>query len=626
MHIRLGCIVALVILLTHLSGLHAYDPKARWLSKKPIVQKIQVHGNEFIETDRIKEEIATQEQGFWQNIGLKSKNRLRKDSRDLDGAAINYLYRSHGYLDVQYEFDYSVGEDSTAIVDIFIDEGEQYYIDSVVLPADLGRKKKQIGKLTDQLDSGDVYNPYKIDAVSEAIKGVYANQGYPYAKIDFDPRARADSKYHRIVVFSIDPGPLTIFGTIRVDSLNHTSSRVVRRELTFKPGDLYSRKKLIDSRQRIYSTGLFTYVDFKTDTPEDSVDTSPRLVITCNEKQPRFVRIKTGAAQDTIYDLVWDLAFEGGSRNIGGMGRKFRFNPSMTFQVVSGWRIVDEQFGFHYTEPWPFGLRMPLSFSFVWEPRLRRSEQNYKIETFRISLSTARETGRYTRIRNGFDFEKIDITGVAEDDLDDFKRDQDITESRSVWFILERDSRLNIFVPTQGAVTRLVAQFYGKVLGGDKNFYKLVGEWSRYQRLDRWDIYAFRIKSGYARSMVASDYIPVIDRFYLGGANTIRGYKENSVGPKADNGEPTGGKFYVITNHEIRRHIIGKFWASLFLDIGQNFEDIDAFRFENLLASAGIGVQYVTPLGPLRLDYGQRIAWKPVSGGGRLHITILYAF
>jgi outer membrane protein insertion porin family len=181
-------------------------------------------------------------------------------------------------------------------------------------------------------------------------------------------------------------------------------------------------------------------------------------------------------------------------------------------------------------------------------------------------------------------------------------------------------------VPTQGAVTRFSAQFYGKFLGGDKNFYKLVGEWSRYQRLDRWDIYAFRIKCGYARSTEEGDYIPSTDQFFLGGANTIRGYKENAVGPKAENGEPTGGKFYFINNHEIRRQIVGKFWGSVFIDIGQNWSSIEVAKLKDVLVSAGIGLQYVSPLGPIRLDYGRRISWKPVDSGGRFHITILYAF
>jgi len=606
------------------------DMKTKWLAKKPIVKQVEISGNSNLETDKIKEAISTNEQGFWQKLRLKSKVRLRKNSQRLDGAAIDYLYKKHGYLDVKHSFEYEVAEDSSAIVKIYIEEGQCYYINKVYLPYDLGRKKAQVENLTRVLKPGDVYNPFKIGAVASAIEGAYANQGYPYADIRFTPSPSLEDSTRLDIDYFINPGPLTIFGEIKIDSLNYTSSRVVKREMVFKPGDLYSRQKLINSRQRIYETSLFTYVDFKTDIQSDSIITDPLLTITATEKKPRFIRIKTGASQDTTYDLVWNLALELGNRNISGLGRSFRFSPSVDFQVISGWRLIDESFSFYYIEPWPFGLRMPLSLSFSWEPRLRRTERDFDSESFRIVIGVLKELGRFIKIRTGFQFESVNITGVAESDIDQLKRDEDISIGRSFWISFERDSRPNIFVPTSGSVIRLYWQFYGGFLGGDKQFHKIVGEFSRYLRISRWDIYAFRFKSGWEKSLDPDGFIPTTDLFFLGGANTIRGYREDAVGPKYTEGdqigEPRGGKFYLITNHEWRRFVIGDFWMSLFVDIGNNWNSSSDFKFSNLLASAGIGVQYVSPLGPIRLDYGQRIAWKPVKPGGRFHISILYAF
>ena len=375
---------------------------------------------------------------------------------------------------------------------------------------------------------------------------------------------------------------------------------------------------------------MFTYVDFKTDIQPDTVITDPLLTITGTEKKPRFIRIKTGAAQDTTYDMVWNMGLEIGNRNISGLGRSLRFSPMVDFQVFSGWRLIDESFDFYYTEPWPFGLRMPLSLSFSWEPRLRRTERDFKTESYRIVVGVLKELGRFIKVRTGFQFESVKITGVAESDIPQLKRDLDISIGRSFWVSFERDSRPNIFVPTSGSVIRLSWQFYGGFLGGDKNFHKVVGEFSRYLRLSRWDIYAFRIKSGWARSIEADDFIPTTDLFFLGGANTIRGYREDAVGPKyaeGENiGEPRGGRYYFITNHEWRRYVVGNFWMSVFLDVGNNWDSSSDFKINGLLASAGLGVQYVSPLGPIRLDYGQRLAWKPVKPGGRFHISILYAF
>jgi len=611
------------------SAVNARDPIGKWLSKRPVIKRVEITGNEYIESDEIKSAISTKEQGFWQRLKLKKKNRLRKDAKRLDGMAIDYLYRKNGFLDVGYEFHYEAGEDSAAIVKIVITEGERYQINKVFIDSDLGHKQEHIEKIVGQLKPGTALNPYKIDAIASVIKGVYANEGHPYAQIGYMLQSLPDDSLKRDVVFHIAPGPLTIFGDIKVDSLKYTSSKVVKRELVFKPGDLYSRQKLIDSRQRIYSTGLFTFVDFEPENNPDSLVTEPVLTITGTEKKTRFLKVKTGAAQDTIYDMVWDLSLETGSRNISGLGRSFRFSPSTRFQIFSGWRLIDEKFAFYYTEPWPFGLRMPLNLSFSWEPKLRRTIQDFKIERFDFKISTLNEPGKFVKIRSGFGFEKVDITGIADDStLQKFKEEEGISVGRSFWFSFERDSRLDIFLPTQGSVTSLAGQYYGGFLGGDKNFFKVVAEWSRYYGLSRWDVYAFRIKSGFSQGLRSADQVPLTDRFYLGGANTIRGYKENDVGPKTAPPEssPEGGTFYLITNHEYRRFLVGKFWTSLFLDVGGNWSKARDFHFRDMLATFGLGLQYVTPLGPIRLDYGQRIAWKSVDGGGRFHISILYAF
>jgi outer membrane protein insertion porin family len=623
-------LMAIVTILFTCQVLPARDYIDKWLAKKPIVKRVEIQGNENISKDEIKNAISTKEQGFWQKLRLKSKIHLRKNSQRLDGAALEYLYKNVGFLDISYEFEYKIADDSSAIVLIHINEGNRYYIDSVIIVDDLGAKQERIDKLISRLKSGDYLNPYKIKAVASAVRGIYANDGHPHARVNYFINPLWDDSTRQQVVFSIDPGPLTIISDIKVDSLKYTSSRVVTRELLFKPGDLYSRKKLVESRQRIYSSGLFTYVDFKTDISPDSQAIEPMLTINAVERKPKFVRIKTGAAQDTTYDMVWDLALETGSRNISGMGRSFRFMPSLSFQVISGWQLIEEKFSFHYTEPWPFGFRMPLNFAFTWEPRLQRAGRDYKIENFRFAISTLNELGLYIKIRSGFEFEKVDISGIAPELIDIFKRDEDISEGRSFLITFERDSRQNIFVPRSGSVIRLSGQYYGNFLGGDKNFYKLVGEYSRYMGISRWDVFAFRFKSGWAISMEDDDFIPVTDLFFLGGANTIRGYKENDVGPKVMNSEgeleASGGKFYFIANQEWRRYLVGKFWMSLFLDVGGNWRDHKDFHFRDLLATLGVGIQYVSPLGPIRLDYGQRLAWKPVVPGGRIHISILYAF
>jgi outer membrane protein insertion porin family len=630
MRLSKNILLIMAMILFCAGSLAARNSQEKWLSKKPIIKEVDIIGNDHISTDKIKDAISTKAQGFLQKIGLRGKNRLKKNSQQLDGAAISYLYKQNGFYDVKYQFLYEMAPDSSAIVKIHIDEGPQYFIDTAKIVGELGYREKRVEKILNRIKPGEPFNPYKLNGVSASIKELYANDGRPYATVKYDTKPVKDTSTHLIVDYRIDPGPLTVFGKIKIDSLKYTSPHVVRRELLFKQGDVYSRQKLIDSRQRIYSTGLFTYVDFQTNVNPDSTDTSPNLDIVCSEKKPRFIRLQTGAAQDTLYSTVWNLGLEMGNRDISGMGRQLTVAPVTTFQIASGWRLIEEKFGFYYTEPWPFGVRMPLNFALVWDHLLKvpyeSGNTDINVRTYSLNISTLKEIGKFINIRSGFQYESVKIRGGSAESITQYKRDQEISEGRSIWAIFDRDSRPNIFIPRSGSVIRITPAFYGSFLGGDKNFFKIVLDWSHYIRTSRWAVYAFRFKTGWAKSFESDGYIPTTDLFFIGGANTIRGYKENDVGPKDAEGVPIGGKFYFITNHEYRRNLIGKFWFSLFLDVGNNWRSEKDAKFKGLLATAGIGVQYMSPLGPLRLDYGQRIAWEGVKGGGRFHISILYAF
>jgi outer membrane protein assembly factor BamA len=169
----------------------------------------------------------------------------------------------------------------------------------------------------------------------------------------------------------------------------------------------------------------------------------------------------------------------------------------------------------------------------------------------------------------------------------------------------------------------------GGFLGGDNHFFKLIFSWNRYNRLGKpgkLNVLGTRIKAGYIEKLRAGEFVPTFDRFYMGGASTIRGYPENNLGPKDSKGKIKGGQVMMLTNIEWRRALFWKLGYTLFADAGNLWFEPKNVKINDLRMTAGLGLQFFTPIGPLRLDYAQRIIRKGDPEGGRFHLSILYAF
>lgn len=623
--------ITVLILLSPVSSEAKRDPQRKWLSKKPFITKVEVIGNEFFSEKKIKGSIRSRENGFWQSLRLRKRHRLKKDSKKADMAALIYLYRTNGFLDAEIDEEFVAAEDSSAIVRITVNEGRQYIIRKSTTPSELGSFEEKIARELRKLRPGMPLDPYAVNRVTFDVKTVYANAGYPYANVR-DSIIFYDEMDSVDVVFFVDRGPLTLFGEVFVDSLEFTQDVTFRRELLIKPGDLYSREKIVESRQRVYSTGLASYVALALENPleesqQGNYDVRPDFRLKVRERKPKFAKVKTGASQDEKQDLVWDVGLEFGSRNISGKGRGVTFELSSKFLVFAEeWRVLEEKFAFEYREPWLFKTRTPLNLMFSVQPGIRSQTQSYRISTIDLGARTSREITRHMHGRVEIVYEKVNITGIPADQVEQKKKEEGISVKRKLIFALDRDTRNNPLLPIRGTVYRVGAEYVGGFLGGDEDFVKLTTSWSRYQNFYGSNIYAWNYRFGWVVGTDSDPYVPTTDRFYFGGGKTLRGYRTLDVGPRTPEGELAGGRVLIQTNQEIRRPLFWKLWASLFIDVGNIYEDFDQIRWDNLLVSGGVGVQYISPVGPIRLDYGHRLIHDTYPRGGRFHFSILYAF
>lgn len=604
-----------------------------WLAKKPYISRINIEGNTFFNDAKIRSHLFSRKNSFWQSLKSGSRNRVLRYTANRDTMEVKYLYLLEGFLEVGVDERFDISpEDSSAIITLTIDEGNRFLVGSVELEISAGLPfYNDLSHAANRIKSGEPVNPMKLKEIVFDLKTIYANNGYPYATVE-EYIDVPGSPSGATIVFRAVEGDLVRFGDLKVSDLHYYSSDLARREVAFKKGELYSREKIIESQKRLYSTGYFNSINLDISREDNGysdstgkIYTSPDFVFTAIERKPHFVTIKTGASQDSLQDLTWDFSTALGKRNFL-RSRRLEFSVKYRFIIFTQWRTLYHRYQLKLTEPWFLGLRMPLGVTALFEPGVRSHLQPYRIQTWSLSLSTRKEwseqlfavfTGRY---------EEVDIFGIVREDEYKFRFEQGISIRRKVDMTLIRDTRADKFLPRSGSFTTFYAQYVGGFLGGDDSFVKLEFSWARYQWVMGRAVYATRIKTGWVKEFGRSHQVPINDRFYLGGANTIRGFREKTVGPRDQFGTIIGANTYGIINQELRFPFFWKFWGSIFADLGNGWESFSQVTPDNLLFSYGVGIQFISPAGPVRLDYAHRLENGPYKEDDRFHFTILYAF
>jgi outer membrane protein insertion porin family len=270
---------------------------------------------------------------------------------------------------------------------------------------------------------------------------------------------------------------------------------------------------------------------------------------------------------------------------------------------------------------------MPLMTTRSFAPGLKSVIHGYRIETVTLDATVLREFSLETSLAISGVYEHFDVYDVPDAEKEALLDEIDANINRKLIFELIRDSRpINSkFNPWHGSYTTYRLEYVGGLLGGDDHFVKLIFNWAKYNRVGRRSVFASRLRLGWVGEFGESKTVPSRDRFFIGGAFTVRGFRGNSVFP-VDSLGAEGGETTALLNFELRSPLFWLFWGSLFFDSGFNAPSLDRISTNKFVYSFGAGLQFMSPVGPIRLDYGQRFPVNDIDPGGRIHLSILYAF
>ncbi len=595
------------------------------------VTDITLEGNTWFSTSELKKLTRVGYRPFFSRKPTFNILVMNRDVTYLRG-----FYHDRGYLFCQVEAaTESVGDDDL-VVHFTIDEGDRTLLSHLEFSGNTHFTEQQLRGWASnvrgaRLREGSPMNASAVQIGGQVILRRYQNAGFHFAKVRPRTGVRDLTTGMASIIYRIEEGPQVRIMGIRVVGNRFTKEEVILRELTLTNGDLLREEERIESQRRLFSTGVFRTASVTVgEVLGDS--TGVILLVTVNEMPVRYVGTGTGLAgdQQEQFDLRFHTSAVWGHRNLWGSARAMELNAGADFRLdfrrFGDSELIQKELSLRYLEPWIFNTRLPLTTLLYVRPR---SYPEYDTEEYGVEIGVAKEYSLRTRAWLNLAFRQVRIDSAA---VSQALVPQERSSLSGINSTFERDTRDNFLAPIRGSVTRVRFNSYLRLQQQNPAYTSALFEWARYQLTGSRTVVAIRTRLGLAWPHGKTTQVPIFDRFFLGGASSVRGHQERSLGPTDSEGDPIGGEAVALFNLEIRRpQQIGPLGLIVFADAGNVWRDISAMRRRFKLAyGMGIGLFLDTPIGPFRIDHGWEVTVSPDGDvafeKGIFHFSVMYAF
>jgi outer membrane protein insertion porin family len=566
---------------------------------KLYIDRIVVEGNRALTAKQIKGAMETKERFLWILPFSTVQRRVFEDDVD----RILALYGDHGFIQARVESHEIVPDlqRRKVTLSIRVVEGPQFRTGSVTIKGNDFLATDELQKLV-RLHEGEVFNRGAVRASVRAMVDRYSELGR--ARAEVDPQTTTDVENLKVnVVFNVTEGGPVYVERINITGNTKSSEKVLRRELRVAEGELFTFQKLVRSRQRLFNLGYFDEINATTE-PGTTPD---KIVVNIDVKERATGAFSVGAGYSSVDNLFATLDIS--QRNLFGRGQeaflRLRIGAKSRLGLIG------------FTEPYLFDI--PLRAGFDVYDREREFD-DFTEDRLGGDIRASYPITEYVTLSGVYRLEEVHISNVAATASDTLKKEEGRKLNSAVEFTLARDTRDNIFEPTSGSRNSVVFTFAG--LGGDTRFYKTEAESSWFFPLPVLNlVWAARGLVGLADGW-GGEEVPLFERFFLGGATTLRGQRTRSVSPRDAAGERVGGDKELLLSTELLIPVFPRFRIALFFDAGNAYGFGTDFDPTDLRYTIGAGVRFFSPLGPLRLEYGYNLDRKPGEKVGQIVFSV----
>jgi outer membrane protein insertion porin family/translocation and assembly module TamA len=594
----------------------------------------------------------------------------RLNARELPGDILRLrsYYSSRGFKEAQVDTLLTRPGDDRVSILFQIDEGRPVRVTTLDVLGTDGLEGLDLA--TDlPIQEGDLLSSINLDAARDTLIQRLQNRGYPRADVMRTSLVPADTPYEARVSFEVDAGSHAVFGPVTLVGNSELSDGVVRRMLPFREGQEYSQARRLEAQRNLYSIEMVQHaaIDEAVDPAGSLPDTVVPLQVTVTEGSVH--RVRTGAGWSTS-DCInaegrWTSRnFFGGARRLQVRARLSNLVSEQLHDGICQQSGVGDFGGMNwlvsadFSQPWVFSQRFALSASLFHE---RQSLQDVFIrQAVGLDLSLSRTVGPYTSLSFAY---RPELTQLEAAEVffcitflvctpEDISGLQDPNRLAPLAVNFVRDRTNSLLNPTQGYQALLSVEHASSVTGSDFDYNRVFAGLTTYKEAGHGQVFAARIQAGWVGAGTFSllsggaEIIHPQKRFYSGGANSVRGFAQNQLGPRVltvdvsrilssvsetvgppctpgevidltcdtnalqddvfGNPRPTGGRVVVEGGIEYRVLLGPRVEAAAFADFGRIWAEAESGDVSTFEVAPGVGVRYLSPVGPIRIDIGYR--------------------
>ena len=569
---------------------------------KIYTKEIKFSGNKAFKTRKLKKVIETSTKGLlsW----VTESGLLKRDVLEQDVARLTAYYHNHGYIEAKVGEPEIVQDGKWLYVTFNIYEGERYRVGNVDLTGDLVADKEILLYMT-QIRQEEYLSRKILREDILRLTDLYAENGYAFAEVHPVIEENEKDKIVNIVI-NIVKGDLVYVNRIMIKGNTRTRDKVIRRELAIKEKDVFNSKALRTSHESLQRLDYFEEVNIS---PEAAREKNS-MDVTVEVKEKRTGAFSIGAGYSSAENFIF--MGEISQDNFLGKGQRLALQANL-----GG---ISNRFSLSFTEPHYKDTNLLIGVDlYRWE----KEYTDYTKDSNGGGIRFGYPIWGQWYMGLGYGYDNAEMSNIAEDASQIIKDSADIHITSFVTASFNRDTRNRRFNASRGSKNFFAAKYAGgPLLGGDAAFTKLEASTSWYSRV-YWDIiYHFKLAAGQIIES-SSGKLPVFEKFYLGGIRDIRGFDTNTISPKDPiTDELIGGKSMWFMNAEFTFPVVKDVGlnAVVFFDAGNVYAS--SWDFDSIKKSVGGGFRWMSPMGPLRLEYGYILDPEPDEGDGRWDFTM----
>lgn len=618
------------------------------------IQAIEFEGNRSIRDGALRSAMRLKQPSSW-NPFSKPKY-LGSDFLASDLGNVVAKYRQSGFPlarvnDALVEY----GDNGRVRIRITIDEGPRVRLRGLRIEGVDPKTERTLRDLV-SLKRGDLVTSSMLARTEGKLAEYHAGRGLLLAQLTRELAfgASADSA---LLVLRVHPGDFVAADTIVVEGLVKTRRETVLREMAVKQGALLTGRRIVDSRERLQNLGLFRFVSVEPVFLDSTALSRAQLRVRVSERKSRSLSAGVGYSSQEDIEIVADSRVN----NLQGRGRRITGQTEVDLSLARSFRGGGLNFrratvDLRYFDPHFAGTRNRISVG----PTFRT--EFFDPGSGDVSLTRETPLGEWKERSIG------GVAAVARD-INRTTRLSLSLEDREVWTeqpggdprystrfastLWRDDHRDNAFDPTAGYLGEFGTDYSLSFLNGSYQFARFTTTWQGYARLPEGWVGAARLRLGHTTPLTdavadanvpgVAGKVPSAERFRVGGANSIRGYRENDAGYHPLNSDDaTGGLSLAVLNLEMRFPIYGIVNAGFFLDGGNVWRDASEIKPSRLINGfrrlrydpldlhwgLGTGLRVASPVGPVRFDYAVKVGSgrRPGSAGGEWYFALGQAY